>query len=153
MKIVLFFVTTLILLTGCANLSGQAEANKLAEQKQLAAIVAKAGKSQVLITDIPSANNFISDQLIVASLKAGTMSSSAQALLKVLQQAPAATIAVTGKSSDVTAATVEAALKRLAPVPANSQTVLLFVGDVAYTEKLRLAAAPSGIKLETLQIP
>ena len=153
MKIVLFFVTTLILLTGCANLSGQAEASKLAEQKQLAAIVAKAGKSQVLITDIPSANNFISDQLIVASLKAGTMSSSAQALLKVLQQAPAATIAVTGKSSDVTAATVEAALKRLAPVPANSQTVLLFVGDVAYTEKLRLAAAPSGIKLETLQIP
>lgn len=153
MKIILFFVTTLILLSGCANFGAQAEAKKLAEQKQLAAIVAKAGKSQVLLTDIPSANNFISDQLIVASLKAGTMSSSAQALLKVLQQSPAATVAVTGKSSSVTAATVEAALKRLAPLPANSQTVVLFVGDVAYTEKLRLAAAPSGIKLETLQIP
>lgn len=153
MKTLLFFATTLILLSGCANLSGQAEANKLAEQKQLAAIIAKTGKSQVFITDIPSANNFISDQLIVAALKAGTMSSSAQALLKVLQQAPAATVAVTGKSSSVTAATVEAALKRLAPLPANSQTVVLFVGDGAYTEKLKLAAAPSGIKLETLQIP
>ena len=146
-------MTTLILLSGCANLGVQAEANKLAEQKQLAAIVAKAGKSQVFVTDVPSANNFISDQLIVAALKAGTMSNSAQALLKVLQKSPAATVAVTGKSSSVTAATVEAVLKRLAPLPANSQTVVLFVGDVAYTEKLRLAAAPSGIKLETLQIP
>ena len=153
MKTLSSLIAALILLSGCASLSGQAEANKLAEQKQLAAIIAKTGKSQVLITDIPSANNFISDQLIVASLKAGTMSSSAQALLKVLQQAPAATVAVNGKSSSVTAATVEAALKRLAPLPANSQTVVLFVGDVAYTEKLRLAAAPSGIKLETLQIP
>jgi hypothetical protein len=153
MKTLLFFVTTFILLSGCANLGGQAEANKLAEQKQLAAIVAKAGKSQVFVTEIPSANNFISDQLIVASLKAGTMSSSAQALLKVLQQAPAATVAVTGKSSDVTAATVEVVLKRLSTLPANSQTVLLFVGDAGHTDKLQSAASLSGIKLETLQIP
>lgn len=153
MKTLLSFVTTLILLSGCANLGVQAEANKLAEQKQLAAIVAKAGKSQVFVTDVPSANNFISDQLIVAALKAGTMSNSAQALLKVLQKSPAATVAVTGKSSSVTAATVEAVLKRLAPLPANSQTVLLFVGDASHTDKLKSAATLSGITLETLQIP
>ena len=66
MKTLSSLIAALILLSGCASLSGHAEANKLAEQKQLAAIIAKTGKSQVLITDIPSANNFISDQLIHA---------------------------------------------------------------------------------------
>ena len=153
MKTLLLLVATLVLLSGCANLGEQAEANKLVEQRQLAAIVAKAGKSRPLITDVPSANNFISDQMMVVSLKTGGSSNSVEALLKVLQQSPAATIAVTGKSSNVTAATVEAALKRLAPVPANSKTVLLFVGDAAYAENLKSAAALSGIKLETLQVP
>lgn len=153
MKTLPLLVATLTLLSGCANLGAQAEANKLVEQRQLAAIVAKAGKSQVLITDVPNANNSISDQIIVTSLKTGVSSNSVEALLKVLQQSPAATIAVTGKSSNVTAATVEAVLKRLAPLPANSQTVLLFVGDAAYTEKLKSAAVSSGIKLETLQVP
>lgn len=99
MKTLLSLVTSIVLLPGCANFGAQAEANKLAEQKQLAVIIAKTGKSQVFITDIPSANNFISDQLIVAALKAGTLSNSAQALLKVLQQSPSATVAVTGKAA------------------------------------------------------
>ena len=153
MKTPFLLVATLALLSGCANLGAQAEANKLIEQRQLAAIVEKAGKSRVLITDVPSANNSISDQMIVASLKSGASSNSVDALLKVLQQSPAAMVAVTGKSGKVTAATVEAVLKRLAPLPANSQTVLLFVGDAVYTEKLKLAAVSSGIKLETLQVP
>ena len=153
MKTLFLLVATLALLSGCANLGAQAEANKLIEQRQLAAIVEKAGKSRVLITDVPSANNSISDQMIVASLKSGASSNSVDALLKVLQQSPAAMVAVTGKSGKVTAATVEAVLKRLAPLPANSQTVLLFVGDAVYTEKLKLAAVSSGIKLETLQVP
>lgn len=153
MKTPFLLVATLAMLSGCANLGAQAEANKLIEQRQLAAIVEKAGKSQVLITDVPSANNSISDQMIVASLKSGVSSNSVDALLKVLQQSPAAMVAVTGKSGKVTAATVEAVLKRLAPLPANSQTVLLFVGDAVYTEKLKLAAVSSGIKLETLQVP
>jgi len=81
MKTLPLLVATLTLLSGCANLGAQAEANKLVEQRQLAAIVAKAGKSQVLITDVPNANNSISDQIIVTSLKTGVSSNSVEALL------------------------------------------------------------------------
>lgn len=141
----LFFIA---MLTGCATPSGTAKAT----QSRLDALT-KVKNDVSLVMEIPSANNAISNQIMVSSIKAGLGDDGPAVvnLAAILKAPNTKSIAVLGDNDAVTAATIEAALKRLKGFKPSAK--LYFVGEASYGQALKAQADAAGINFEAVVYP
>ena len=109
----------------------------------MAACMAATKQSNILAIEVPAANNFISNKMAAATLQMGG-SSTVNALVEVLSQPTRLPLAVIGANDEVTAATLEVALRKLAPGVKRSRQPLCFAGDPQYEAQLKVAAEAAG---------
>jgi len=152
MKKTISLVLTLLItmLTGCATPSGTGNAPLSATQSRLAALT-KVKNDVSLIKEVPSANNAISNQIMVASIKAGADATAVVDLVAILKGPNTKPIAVIGDNDAVTAATIEAALKRLQGFKPSAK--LYFVGETSYGQALKAQADAAGVNFEAVVYP
>lgn len=152
MKKTISLVLTLLItmLTGCATPSGTGNAPLSATQSRLVALT-KVKNDVSLIMEVPSANNAISNQIMVASIKAGADATAVIDLVAILQGPNTKPIAVIGDNDAVTAATIEAALKRLQGFKPSAK--LYFVGETSYGQALKAQADAAGVNFEAVVYP
>lgn len=142
MKKFLSLLFAIILLSGCATTNN----THSSKDDTNACIASIKGKARLLIVDVPSADNFISNKLIVASVKT-TGSTTIDTLINLMSLPTRPSIIVTGDNDDVTAATLEAALLRLPKGKARSCQQVCFAGAREYGASLKTAAEGAGIHL------
>lgn len=147
MKRSISFVLILLItmLTSCATPSGTAKSRFSA--------LTKVKNDVSLVMEIPSANNAISNQIMVSSMKAGIGDDGPPVvnLAAILKDPNTKSIAVLGDSDAVTAATIEAALKRLQGFKSSAK--LYFVGEAGYGQALKAQADAAGINFEAVVYP
>jgi hypothetical protein len=121
-------------------------------EQRAAALLKAAPNKEFTMVVVPTAGNFISNKIIVASLKAGTDSQSSQQIATILQRTSPAQLAITGENDAVAEATLEMALNSLKGkvVPPHE---VAFIGDKEYEEALTNKAAEVGIKLIYVSYP
>lgn len=143
MQQLLTFVFTLVFLSGCTSTGGQSNRSNSLNQK-MAACWAATKQSNILAIEVPAANNFISNKLAAATMQMGG-SNAVDALVEVLSQPTRLPLAVVGTNDEVTAATLEVALRKLAPDTNRSTQPLCFAGDPQYGTQLKAAAKAAGV--------
>lgn len=121
-------------------------------EQRAAALWKAAPNKEFTMMVVPTAGNFISNKMIVTSLKAGTDSQSSQQIATILQRPSPVQLAVTGENDAVAEATLERALTSLKgkSLPAHE---VAFIGDKEYEESLSNKAAEVGIKLIYVPYP
>lgn len=139
----LILILFIAMLTSCATPSGTAKLGALT----------KAKNDVSLVMEVPSANNPISNQMIVSSIKAGLGDDGPAVvdLVKILKDSNTKSIAVLGDNDAVTAATIEAALKRLQGFKPSAK--LYFVGEASYGQAIKAQADAAGINFEAVVYP
>jgi hypothetical protein len=147
---------TLILAVIITTLTGCATQPKITLTEQKMRMVGpllnvKASGVGSLIMEVPSANNFISNQMIVASLKAGVRSNAVEDLVEMLKRPKSLHIAVMSDSDGVAAATIERVLKDIQG--ANPESKLYFVGEASYVPALSMLANTAGVRFEGIPYP
>jgi hypothetical protein len=152
MKKTISLVLTLLItmLTGCATPSGTGNAPLSATQSRLVALT-KVKNDVSLIMEVPSANNAISNQIIVASIQAGADATAVVDLVEILKGPNAKPIAILGDNDAVTAATIESSLKRLQGFKPKAK--LYFVGEADYGQALKVQADAAGVNFEAVSYP
>lgn len=100
--------------------------------------------SDFLIVDVPAADNFISNKMIVATVKS-TGSNAMDSLVKTMSLSVRPAIIVVGDNEEVTAATLEAALLKLPKGTARSSRPVCFAGASEHETSLKAAADVVGI--------
>jgi len=143
----IIFTLLIAMLTGCATPLGTGKAPLSGIQSRLAAL-SKAKYDVSLIMEVPSANNAISNQIMVASIQAGADATAVVDLVAILKGPNAKPIAVLGDNDAVTAATIEAALKRLQGFKPSAK--LYFVGETSYGQALKAQADAAGVNFEAV---
>ena len=104
------------------------------------------------IVYVEGAGNFVTNKVMVGSLKSGTRSSQSQSILKLLQlKNPALAVVVTGADDGLSAATLERAMINGQGQIAGSKVV--FVGSLQYKEALTQLASTSGVQFEFIAYP
>jgi hypothetical protein len=101
--------------------------------------------------EVPSANNAISNQIIVASIQAGADATAVVDLVEILKGPNAKPIAILGDNDAVTAATIESSLKRLQGFKPKAK--LYFVGEADYGQALKVQADAAGVNFEAVSYP
>ena len=150
-RILLLFIST-ALIYGCASTNGQGSNKTIRQNKKIAACITTARQSEWLVVDVPAANSFIANKMVASTMSMGG-SNTVDALVKALSQSMRLAIAVVGENDEVTAATLEAAMRNLAPGANRSTQPVCFVGDEEYGARLKSAAANAGIDLLILPNP
>ena len=130
--------------------TGSAAAGDL--DQRIAALMKAAPNKNYKVMVIPSAGSFISNKIIVASLKAGTDSQSSEYIAGVLSGQNIVRLAVTSENDAVGAATLERAFSSLKAKPSVSHEIT-FVGEKEYEEELVAKASEAGIKLLFVPYP
>jgi glycerol-3-phosphate dehydrogenase len=120
--------------------------------QKAAALLKAAPDKEFTMMVVPTAGNFISNKIIVTSLKAGTESQSSQQISTILQRPSPVQLAITGENDAVAEATLEKALSSLKGKPLPPHEVA-FIGDKEYEEALSNKAAEVGIKLIYVPYP
>lgn len=115
------------------------------------AFIAKTAGDGGLVMAVPSANNFISNQMMIASIKAGADATAVVDLVAILKGPNTKPIAVLGDNDAVTAATIEAVLKRLQGFKPSAK--LYFVGGASYGQSLKAQADAAGVSFEAVVYP
>jgi len=119
-------------------------------QSRLAAL-AKIKHDVSLVMEVPSANNAISNQIMIASIKAGVDSTAVVDLVAILKGSNTKPIAVIGDNDAVTAATIEASLKQLQGFRPSAK--LYFVGEASSGQALKAQAEAAGVNFEAVVYP
>jgi hypothetical protein len=140
-------LTAVMLSTVCV-----ASASAEGIEQRAAALMKAMPNKEFTVMVVPTAGNFISNKIIVASLKAGTDSQSSQQISTVLQRSSPVQLAVTGENDAVAEATLEKALSNLKGKSLPPHEVA-FIGDKEYEEALTNKAAEVGIKLIYISYP
>ena len=152
-------LTIVIGLAGCATPGGRISGSPSNLDQQRMAVLTQAvlkrggSVSELFFLEVPSASDAIADYLSVGLIKAGTSSSTMDALLTLLQKAPGAQVVVFGDSDAVTAASVQGVFKNLRISPDHSKTILWVAlkNPSIHAEGLRAAAQTAAVRLEILQ--
>ncbi|WP_157889090.1 hypothetical protein [Herminiimonas arsenitoxidans] len=146
------FITPLIaisLLAGCA--STNTGTNRSSGGKTDVEVCMTAIKhSNLLIVEVPATGSFISNKMIVATVKA-TGSNAVDSLVSVLSLSARHAVVVVGDNDEVTAATVETALGKLPQATVRSKEPLCFAGDAQFEPGLRAAA--DAARISFLAVP
>ena len=146
----IFLILLIAMLTGCATSSGTGKTPLSGTQSRLIALT-KIKNDVSLVMEVPSANNAISNQIMVASIKAGADGTAVVDLVAILKGSNTKPIAVIGDNDAVTAATIEASLKRLQGFKPSAK--LYFVGEASYGHALKAQADAAGVNFEAVAYP
>ena len=138
-------VTFLIFIVSCAS-TGQQSTQTSPQPINIGACMAAIKSADWIALEVPSSKSSISNKMAATAVKMGG-SSTVDALVKVLSQSTRPALAVVGESDELTAATLLAALDKLASVPRRSRNPICFVGDASYAGQLKLVAESVGLPL------
>lgn len=134
-----------LLLSACATTGGKNE-----REKRLAAVGNT--HTQRAIVYVEGTGNFVTNKVMVGSLKTGTRSSQSQSILKLLQlKNPTLAVVVTGADDGLSAATLERAIINGQGQIAGSHVI--FVGSPEYRDALLKLATASGVTLKFVAYP
>jgi len=134
-------LVSLMVLSGCASAPNHSASETKAG---MAACMALTHQSHLLLVEIPSAGNALSDKLLVATIKMSG-SNSVDNLVDVLSLPSRSPVVAYGSNDEVVAATLEAALAKLPSNTARSAEPLCFIGDSQFVPALQKAAASANI--------
>ncbi|MDR2925715.1 MAG: hypothetical protein LBU76_07210 [Azoarcus sp.] len=158
--LVLFSAALAALLAACMNpppRSGDYMATNqqmLPEESERVQALLDAGKAFSHVVTVPAADNMLSlfsNEVSIGTLKMGSGSGPADSLFDILRGEKRQTVAVTGRSDALTAATIEAAIKQLDGNPTNSG--ILFAGKQKYVKQLQKLADKAGVSFEGVVFP
>jgi hypothetical protein len=130
----------LLLLAACATTSVNSRIGALAKKYP-----------DVLIVEVQSSSNLISNKLILASIKAGANTTTSDAIVNLLSKKTVNPIAVVGEDDSLSAATLERALEAGKGKISGSRVV--FVGNPEYKNSLAKAANNSGVSFDFIPSP
>lgn len=147
--IILMMAFTALLISGCATQNSVNTNEGL--NSRIKALEVKSGGQDALIVVVPSANNAISDAMMLAAIKGGTQSNAVQTLTGMLKKEGGKPIAVMGDHDGITAATIESAMDNLQGT--RSTAKVFFIGDSSYGPELKKKADTLGILLEVVPYP
>lgn len=150
-QLAILFATGFIFLGGCASTSGNLPPTT--QEQRLAAMAPWVAKGNLIAIEVSAASNPLSNQMVIAALKAGSSSNAVDQIVQVLRSGKASTLAVMGNNQALTTATVQAALKRWTASGARTTVILLLVGQSEDGPALKESAATSGLQLEIAAIP
>ena len=114
-------------------------------QTRIAAAMKVAPDTEFVI-DVSSANNFISNKMMLAALKSGTDSSDALKIAAMLQRPVPAILAITGNNDSIAAATLERAFDIVKGKTLTAQKVV-YVGSQESGTALSAKASELGLQL------
>lgn len=141
MLAMLAMLAMLKLLTACATNGDNKQQYALHQNpeiaQQMAAIYAVGTSKEMLFIQVPSANNIISEKIMLAVIASGESTPSIEQLSDLLQKETHMQIGVVGKSQATNIMTIKQALKKLASKPAKG--VLYLVGNAKTKEELSVA--------------
>jgi hypothetical protein len=101
----------------------------------------------VIMTRVEGANNAISTGIMIASLKAGTASSTSDAIKGMLTKGAGIVVLVSGTGAGITSATLERALKDLTSAPQVGSTLVIAGQEQDYKSIVDVAKA-KGIQVD-----
>jgi hypothetical protein len=133
------------LLAGCASFRPGT-----AEQKTQKLMSAAPEKSMKLIV-VPVANNVVSDLMIIAALKAGTVSNAARNLVAMLKRSGGDPVGVTSDNDAIASATIVSALGQIEKGQPTAK--LYYVGDASYIPELAEKTKAAGVAFEGIPYP
>lgn len=136
---ILYLLIAVCFLSSCATTN-----NTLNSKNDVNACIGAVKGTDFLIVDVPAADNFISNKLIVATVKS-TGSNAVDTLVNMMSLSARPAVIVTGENDDVTAATLEAAMLKLSNGTVRSRSPVCFSGAAEYEASLRAAADDAGI--------
>ena len=116
------------------------------KKDQISACMAATKQSNIYAVDIPAANNSIFNRFIMALEDIGD-SPSTKTLVDLLSKPLNRPVVVIGEDEVVTAATLEAALKKVGFIDQRFPNTVCFVGGEKYSESLKIAAQKAGLTL------
>ena len=140
-----------MLLGGCASTSGNLP--PVTQEQRLAAMAPWAAKGNLMVIEVPSTSNPLSNQMAIAALKAGSSSNTADQIVQILRTGSATTLAVMGNNVAMNAATIQAALRDMAKSSGKTRTVLLLVGAPEDITALKAAASAAQVQLDIAPTP
>ena len=117
-----------------------------------AAVMKVMPRPDLQLMSVPSADGFIANKMMLASLKAGTDSNAVNDIFALLQGAAPASLAVTGKNDSITLATLDRVFDKLKGKTVAPQE-LAYVGHDAADAALIAKAAEVGVKLVVVAYP
>lgn len=113
---------------------------------QISACMAAAKQYNIYAVDIPAGYISILNRLIMALEDIGN-SQSTKDLVSLLSKPLNEPVVVIGDDEAVTAATLEAVLKKVEFIDQRFPNTVCFVGDEKYSESLKIAAQKAGLTL------
>ncbi|MBB1073426.1 hypothetical protein HUU62_03245 [Rhodoferax sp. 4810] len=116
------------------------------KNKQMSACMAMVKPSAMYALDIPSGNNAILNKFIMALADIGD-SPNTKTLVDLLSKPLEKPIAVVGEDEAVAAATIEAALAKIAAGDQQFANTICFAGNEKYADSLKMAAKKAGVTM------
>ncbi|NMM07109.1 hypothetical protein [Polaromonas sp.] len=147
----LLLFISLVFIAGCAG-TGQQSKQPSPQQIKVVACMAAIQSTDWIALEVPSSKSGIANKMAAATMKMGG-SITVDALVKVLSQPTRPALAVIGESDELTAATLQAALDKLAPAPGRSKKPICFVGEASYAAQLKPVAESVGLPLFVVPHP
>ena len=143
MKTLLPLLISATVLAGCASTAQNGEATI---RKDIAVCMEAVKRSDLIAVQVPVADNAISHKIAVASLGIGG-SLTVDTLIQMLSKPTRPAIAVVGENDEMSAATLETALKKLPENSQRSRAAVCFAGHKKFEADLRIAAEKAGVNL------
>ena len=140
-----------LLLSGCVTTTPQptASSSMSAEAKrQMVVIDQTARDSEMFYLHVPSADNAISNRMVLVSLRSGTRSQAVNALVNYLNRQPASSIGVVGEHEEINLATIDVALQQLSPATERGRVYV--VSKAPHPERVDQASSV-GVELVLIQ--
>ncbi|MES9875207.1 MAG: hypothetical protein ABW146_19060 [Candidatus Sedimenticola sp. 6PFRAG7] len=118
--------------TGTGNPSSDDSVDRIIDQTSY--ILNQSSRKDIVILEVPSPENIISEKMTVSALELGARSTAVDYLVKLLAKDNDAVIGVVGRSPRLNKATVKSALKGL--VNRSSSGTIYFITDTLYADDL-----------------
>lgn len=148
-KTLLILALSGIFLTGCATTPSASSSQGMSAR--VSAFTKKINDKSAVFVVVPSANNAISNGMMVASIKGGADTAPVMQLVSMLKNPNSKPIAVTSDSDAIAAATIESAISKLNGYKPAAK--VYYVGDASYGADLKATADAAGVKLEVVPYP
>lgn len=154
MQRVLAVVISLMLMSGCAAMGGPGAGSNsgVLPMNKVTACMTATQVTDFYVMTVPTASNGISNKMIAIATRSGGSNASGT-LTALLSQPTRKAIAVVSDSDEVTAATLEFALRNL-PSGGNRLTQpLCFAGDPQYGPDIKAIADEKGVPFVMVAVP
>ena len=144
----LIITFTAILLTGCATPDSVTTQEGI--NNRIKVLDTRFNEKNALLFVVPSADNAISNTLMLATIKTGQQTNAVKELTAFLKKDGERSIAVTGDHDGIAAATLDAAMDNLQE---KSSAKVFFIGDSSYGPDLKKKADTLGIQFGLVPYP